>query len=55
MSGFHFPQYEYELFWRYYDKLLAFLAHCTYRLEKWELLDTVCESVNCETHGLLEH
>ena len=41
MSGFHFPQYERESFWRYYDRLHAFIAHCGYCLEKWELLDIV--------------
>jgi len=54
MSGFHFPQYEHELFWRYYDRLHAFLAHCDYCLEKWELLDIVYEGVNCETRAPLE-
>ena len=54
MSGFHFPQYEHELRWRYYDRLHAFLARCDYCLEKWELLDTAYKGVNCETHALLE-
>jgi len=42
--------YEHELFWRYYQRLHAFLAHCSYLLGKWELLDT---SANCETRALL--
>jgi len=42
------------LFWRYYGRLHAFLAHYDYCLEKWELLDTVYEGVNCETRALLE-
>jgi len=54
MSGFYFLQYEDELFWRYYDRLHAFVAHCDYCLEKWELLDTVYEDVNYETRALLE-
>ena len=54
MSGFHFPQYEHELFWRYYDRLHGFLAHCDYCLEKWELLDTVYKGVNRGTCALLE-
>jgi len=54
MSDFHFPQYEHELFWRYYDRLHAFLAHYGYCLEKWELLDTVYMGVNYETRALLE-
>ena len=54
MSGFHFPQYEHKLFWRYYDCLHAFITHCAYCLEKWELLDTVYMGVNCETRALLE-
>jgi len=48
------PQYEHELFWRYYDRLYIFLAHCDYCLKKWKLLDTVYEGVNCETLALLE-
>ena len=54
MSSFCFPQYEHELFWRYYDRLQAFVAHIDYCLEKWELLDAVYKGVNCETHALLE-
>ena len=54
MSGFHFLQYEHELFWRYYDHLHAFIAHCGYYLEKWELLHTVYMGVNYETRTLLE-
>jgi len=54
MSGFYFPQYEHELFRRYYDRLHAFLAHCGYCLEKWELLDTVYKGVNYETRALLK-
>ena len=54
MFGFHFLQYDHELFWRYYDRLHAFLAHCDYYLEKWKLLDTVYKGVNHETRALLE-
>ena len=55
MPIFHFPQCEHELFWRSYDKLHAFLAHCDYCLEKWELLNTMYKGVNCETRAPLEH
>ena len=55
MSLSHFPQYEHELFWRYYDRLHAFLAHCDFFVEKWELLNTVYEGVNCETRTFLEY
>ena len=54
MYGFHYPQYEYELFWRYYDRLHAFIAHYGYCLEKWKMLDTVYMGVDCETCALLE-
>ena len=54
MSGFHFPQYEHELFWRYNGRLHAFLARCGYYLEKWELLNTVYMGVNHETRTVLE-
>ena len=54
MSGFHFTQYEHESFWWYYDILYVFLARCGSCLEKWELLDTVYEGVNCEIRALLE-
>ena len=51
----YFPQYEHELFWRYYDRLHAFLAHCDYCLEKWEILNTVYVGVNYEAHALLDY
>jgi len=47
MSGFHFPQYEHELFWRYNDRLHAFFARCGYCLEKWKLLNTVYMGAEC--------
>jgi len=55
MIIFHFPQYEHELFWKYYDRLHDFLAYCGYCLEKWEILNMVYERVTCETRALLEH
>ena len=55
MSFSHFPQYEHELFWRYYDRLHAFLAHCDFYLEKWKILNTVYKGVNCEARTLLEY
>ena len=55
MSLPHFPQYEHELFWRYYDRFYAFLAHCDSYVEKWELLNTVYKGVNCETRARLEY
>jgi len=54
MSNFHFPQYEHELFWGYYDRLHAFLAHSSYFLGTWELLDTIYLGVNYKTHALLK-
>jgi len=35
--------------------LHAFVAHCDYCLDKYELLDTVYVGVKCETHALLEY
>ena len=55
MASLHFPQYEHELFWRYYDRLHVFHAHCHYCLGQWELLDTVYKGVNHEIRALLEH
>ena len=55
MPVFHFRRGEYELFWRYYKGLYAFLDYCGYCLEKWEILNAVCEGVNCETRVLLKH
>jgi len=43
------------LFWRYYNKLHAFLAHSDFNLEKWKILNTVYEGVNYETRTLLEY
>ena len=43
------------MFWRYYNKLHAFLAHSDFNLEKWKILNTVYEGVNYETRTLLEY
>ena len=51
MSIFHRPQYEHELFWRYYGRMHAFLAYCDYCLKKLEILNIVFEGVNCETRA----
>ena len=51
----HFPQYEHELVWGYYDRLHALLDHCDFYLEKWDILNAVYKSVNCETRTLLEY
>ena len=51
----YFPHYECELFWRYYDRLYAFVTRCGYCLVKQEILNAVYEGVNCETRALLEY
>ena len=45
MAIIHFPQFEQELFWRYFKHLNTFLALFGY-LGKWEILDIVDEGVN---------
>ena len=58
MAIFHFPQCEQELFYRYWDRLHAYLAQCAScgcLYEKWEILHVVDEGVNCETRALFEH
>ena len=58
MAVFHFPQHEQELFYRYWDRLHAYLAHCAscgYSYGKWELLHVVDEGVTCETRALFEY
>ena len=55
MTTFHFPQFENELFWRYFKCLNVFLTQCGYYVGKWEILDIVDEDVNSETRVLLEH
>jgi len=54
MHNFHFPQFEHELFWGYYDRLHPFPTHCDYCLEKSKLLDTVFKGVICETCAILD-
>jgi len=54
MAIFHFPQFERELFWRYFKRLNAFLTQCGYYLGKWETLDIVDEGVNSKTRAFLE-
>ena len=41
--------------WGYYDRLHALLDHCDFYLEKWDILNAVYKSVNCETRTLLEY
>jgi len=58
MAVFHFPQYEQELFYRYWDRLHAYLAQCAscgYSYGKWEILHVVDEGVTCETRALFEY
>ena len=55
MAVFHFPQFEHELFWRYFKRLNVFLTQCGYRIGKWKILDIVDEGVNRETRALLEY
>jgi len=55
MPILYFPQYEHELFCRYYDILHGFLAHCSYCLRKWKILNVVHKGMNCETRALFEH
>ena len=57
MAIFYFPQCEQELFYRYWDRLHAYLAQCAscgYLYEKQEILHVVNEGVNLETHALFE-
>ena len=51
MANFHFPQFEHELFWRYFKRLTVFLLN----VGKWEILDIFDEDVNNETRILLEY
>jgi len=58
MAVFHFIRYEQELFYRYWDRLHAYLAQCAscgYSYGKWEILHVVDEGVNCETRTLFEY
>ena len=58
MAIFHFPQYEQELFYHYWDRLHAYLpqcASCGYSYERWEILHVMDEGVNCETHTLFAY
>ena len=58
MEIFHFPQYEQELFYRYWDCLHAYLAQCDscgHLYGKREILHVVDEGVNCETPTLFEY
>jgi len=55
MTIFHFPQFERELFWRYFKHLNVFLAQCCYCVSKWKILAIVDEDVNSKTRTLLEY
>ena len=53
MTIFYFPQYEHELFWRYFKRLNIFLAQYGYYVGKWKILDIVDEGVNSKTRAIL--
>ena len=58
MAICHFFQYEQELFYRYWDRLHAYLAQCdsyVYLYGKWKILHVVDEGVNCVTRALFQH
>jgi len=54
MAIFHFPKFEYEIFWRYFERLNAFLAQYGHCVGKCEILDIIDEDVNSKTRVLLE-
>ena len=54
MAISYFPQFEHELFWRYFKHLNIFLTQCGYCVSKWKILVIVDEGVNSKTRVLLE-
>ena len=58
MAIFHFPQYEQELFYLYWDRLHAYFAQCDscgYLYGIWEILHVIDEGVNYEIHARFEY
>jgi len=55
MTILHFPQFEHELFWKYFKRLSAFLTWWSYCLGRWEILDIIDDGVNSKTWTLLDY
>lgn len=53
MTSFHFPQFEHELFWRYYWRLGDFLPP-NHGIEQWEICQVMYNGLNEETRALVE-
>ncbi|KAK9750112.1 hypothetical protein RND81_02G174200 [Saponaria officinalis] len=52
MTSFHFPQFELEPFFRYFDRLVEFTAQYDHYFETWELCHIVYSGINNETWAI---
>ncbi|KAK9705926.1 hypothetical protein RND81_07G092700 [Saponaria officinalis] len=49
MASLHFPQYEHELFYKYFNRLHEYVIRCPYPYQTWELCHVVYNGLNDET------
>ena len=55
MTSFYFPQLEYEIFWRYFNRLNELRAQCVdCCFEKWEICQVIFEGLNYEYRDHVE-
>ncbi|KAK9749376.1 hypothetical protein RND81_02G121700 [Saponaria officinalis] len=55
MASFHFPQFEHEPFFRYFDRLVEFTAQYDHYFETWELCHIVYSGVNNESWAIFNY
>lgn len=48
MASFQFPQFEHEIFWKYFSRFNDFCAQLNFSFEKWELCQVIYEGLNTE-------
>ena len=53
MASFYFPQFEHEVFWRYYYRLGDFVGF-GHGIEQWEMCNVIYDGLNAETRDIVE-
>ncbi|KAK9698391.1 hypothetical protein RND81_08G101000 [Saponaria officinalis] len=51
MASLYFPQYENELFYKYFNRVSEYVSRCRYPYQTWELCHVIYNGLNEETAG----
>ena len=54
MSGFNFPQYEYEPFGSYFSRLNDYRAPLNQHFQKWKIYKVIAVGLNSTSWGYIE-